>query len=269
MEAATTRTGAARDRGTWGKDLKTTGPKSNRRMEMRQVKLAIRIGGAAIIAVACVTGTAAAQGAVDLETLQRFGTTEGLTASAQCVTPPLSCQECFYLDTYSPAHTTNAPDGNPWVLGPVYTNSVLASGQAYLITVSGDVSLWFQSVWTEAGAVSGTPGTYPAYPSQDTTNGNTGFDAECLFAFPGTFTVPQAFFGNQTISLNGGGAWQALPMMGGQSCHPDHVYRFLVEGQGQKLGFRYTDSGPTSDNSGEFKICVQKLIPCTNWYTSK
>jgi hypothetical protein len=229
---------------------------------MRQVKPAMRIGSVAVLAAACMAGTTAAQGASDLETLQRFGTTQGFTATTQCTNPPLSCQECVYLDTYSPAHTTNAPSGNPWVLGPVYTSSILASGQAYLITVSGDVSLWFQSVWTGAGAVSGTPGTYPGYPSPGTTNGDTGFDSECLFAFPGTLTVPQGFFSNQTISLDGGASWQALPMMGGQACHPNHVYQFLVEGQGKKLAFRYTDSGPTYDNSGRFKICVQKLITC-------
>jgi hypothetical protein len=233
---------------------------------MRNLKSPVWVCAALLFGAALIAGVAIAQepappGQPDLETLQRMDPAQSHMVHPQCVPTPLPCKECLYLDTYDPSHTTNAPAGNPWVIGPVYTSAILEKGKAYIITVAGESSFWWQSVWTSAASFSGTPGTYPTYPSPGTTNGYTGFDFECLFAYPGTIGVP-ILFTAQTISLDGGSTWHDLPIMGGETCHASHTYQFLVEGQGKTAGFRVTDSGPGIDNSGRYRICVQCLIAC-------
>ena len=181
-----------------------------------------------------------------------------------------SCSECLYLDIYDPSHTQSAPAGSPWVLGPVYTSGTLLAGSLYLVTVRGDVSYWNQtgpapswasnpSTWT------GTPGNYPEYPSPGTANGKTGFDWEYVFAVPYTFTtfpIP-AHVPAEGISTDGGLTFNDYVPIAGQVYNPNHVYQYVVVGQGKKAGFRTTDTGPTSDNSGQYKICVQLLTACS------
>ena len=190
-----------------------------------------------------------------------------------------TCSECIFLDTHDSSHTTNAPVGSPWVVGPVTTANYLASGQWYVITVSGDVSYWAQDTsnspnWTSNPATwTGTPGNSPAYPSPGTLNGYTGFDWEYIFAIPysKTYPPPDSSFPHHLpiadVSLNGpGGPFVDLVPIGGQTYHPDHVYKYFVQGLGQQASFEVTDSGPTSDNSGKYKICIQAV--CGNDGTS-
>ena len=192
----------------------------------------------------------------------------GLRASALCTTLP--CSECLYLDTHDPSHTTNATPGSPWVIGPVTSSYYLASGKWYVITISGDVSYWAQdnsnspnwmsnpSTWT------GIPGNPPRYPSPGTVNGYTGFDWEYIFAIPygKTYPPPDSSFPHHLpvfgISLNAtSGPFVDFVPIGGQSYHPDHVYKYFVQGLGNRISFEASDTGPTSDNSGRYKICIQ------------
>lgn len=188
-----------------------------------------------------------------------------MSASTQCINPPiLTCAECFFIDTFDPAHTTNAPVGDPWVIGPVSSNGILMAGKPYLVTVTGDVSYWMKSWWDGATMITGAPGTSPRYPSSSATNGETGYDFEDVFAIPYLFNsypipahVPSAGF-----STDGGATFFDSVPLGGQTYHSDHVYQYVVIGQGQRLLVRRTDGGPTTDNYGQFKICVQYLKPC-------
>jgi hypothetical protein len=189
----------------------------------------------------------------------------GLNAVSEGAGTTLSCSECLCLDTYDPTHTDNAPAGNPWVLGPVHTAGILQNGAMYLITVSGDVSYWYQSVWSGTTIV-GTPGNirYPSDGQCDSsgTHGLSGFDWEYLFAFPGTSeTVPQHLPADVT-SLDGGVTYYDPVPLGGQAYSSSHVYQYIVFGQGKQAYFRVTDSGPTSDNWGKYKICIQHLTAC-------
>lgn len=183
---------------------------------------------------------------------------------------PVPCSECLYLDLYDPSHSTTAPVGSPWVLGPVTSTYYLTSGKWYLITISGDVSYWAQDTsnspnWTSNPATwTGTPGNPPRYPSPGATNGYTGFDWEYVFAIPyaKTYPPPDSSFPHHLlqggISVNGpGGPFMDLSPIGGQSYHPDHMYKYLVQGMGNRASFESTDTGPTSDNSGRYKICIQ------------
>jgi hypothetical protein len=180
-----------------------------------------------------------------------------------------SCSECLYLDIYDPSHTDSAPVGSPWVLGPVYTTNNLQAGKLYLVTVRGDVSYWSQTgpapSWaSDPGTWTGTPGNPPRYPSPATANGYTGFDWEYVFAVPypfDDFPVP-AHVPAEGISVDGGATFLDYVPVGGQVYHSDHTYQYIVVGQGKKAGFRTTDTGPTSDNSGRYKICVQLLTAC-------
>jgi hypothetical protein len=181
-----------------------------------------------------------------------------------------SCSECVFLDIYDPSHTQMAPVGSPWVLGPVYTSTALKSGSLYLITIRGDVSYWGQTgpapswasnplTWT------GTPNNPPMFPSPGTANGYTGFDWEYVYAIPYAFTkfpIP-AHLPAAGISLDGGLTFADYVPVGGQVYNSGHTYQYVVVGQGKKAGFRTTDTGPTSDNSGQYKICVQLLTPCS------
>jgi hypothetical protein len=199
-----------------------------------------------------------------------------MLATTQGGTPPncgeLKCSECFFLDVYDPSHTVNAPAGSPWVIGPATSAGYLANGQWYIVTISGDVSYWAQDTsntpnWTSnPGTWTGTPGNPPRYPSPGTTNGYTGFDWEYIFAVPYTLVYPQPdtsfphHLPLEGISVNGpGGPFADYVPIGGQSYHPDHVYKYFVQGQGQPISIRTTDTGPTSDNSGQYKICVQAV----------
>jgi hypothetical protein len=195
---------------------------------------------------------------------------EASQSSARIECSNLSCSECFYLDTYNPSHTVTAAPGTPWVLGPVSTSGILVANQWYLITISGDVSFWGQDNtyspnWTyPQSGWSGTPGNPPIYPSPHAVNGYTGFDFEYLFAVPYAHSL--GHLPGNDISLDNGATWADYVPVGGQNYNPAHIYKYLVLGQGKRAKFQTTDTGPTADNSGRYKICVQAV--CGNDGTS-
>jgi hypothetical protein len=198
-----------------------------------------------------------------------------MQVAAESITPnctPIPCSECMYLDTHDPAHTTNAPVGSPWVIGPVTSTYYLASDKWYIITISGDVSYWAQDTsnspnWTsDPSTWTGTPGNPPRYPSPGAMNGYTGFDWEYVFAIPyaKTYPPPDSSFPHHLpvfgTSLNGTtGPYVGFVPVGGLTYHPDHVYKYYVQGIGNRASFQATDTGPTSDNTGQYKICIQTV----------
>ncbi|MFI5181877.1 MAG: hypothetical protein ACHQPI_10835 [Thermoanaerobaculia bacterium] len=190
-----------------------------------------------------------------------------------CTDPNLTCSKCVYIDIFDAAHTTGAPAGSPWILpningGKGVSVGTLISGKTYLVTVTGWVSYWFRSLWDAYGAV-GLPIQPPKYysdgpgaplPADQTM---TGYDWQCLFAYPatgGVHPVPSSYSSNR-VSLDGGVTYGDLSALGGLVCSPDHTYRYLIVGKGLPAYFRISDTGPTYDNYGKYKICVQ-LVCC-------
>ena len=167
-----------------------------------------------------------------------------------------SCAECIYLDTYDP---TNPASGDLIAS----TTTTLQKGVPYLITIKGTYSVWAVSWWVGNGQ--GASEAAPQYPSPGTTNGRVASDWEYLFAWympttPAISPLP-VHVPYQGISLDGGITYNDYVPLGGQLYSPSHVYQYLVEGQGSQAFFKKNDY-PTSDNYGQFRICVQKLNPC-------
>ena len=185
----------------------------------------------------------------------------------------LTCSKCVYIDLFDGAHTTAAPAGSPWVLpdinnGKGVSVGTLVDGRTYLITVTGWVSYWFKSLWDNYPST-GIPADPPEYysdapgaplPADQT---KTGYDWRCLFAYPQFPGAPSLslplLYSQDRVSLDGGATYIELEPLGGLSCAPDHTYRFLIVGQGLPAYFRITDTGPTYDNYGKYKICVQSV----------
>ncbi len=184
-----------------------------------------------------------------------------------------TCSKCVFIDLYDGAHTTDAPPGSPWVLpdingGRGVSVGTLVSGQTYLVTVTGYVSYWFKSVWDANGSV-GFPAAPPKYlsdgpgapsPANQT---KTGYDWECLFSYPQFPGVPvlsvPLHFPQNRVSLDGGTTFFDPVPLGGQACAPDHAYRYLLVGKGKPAFLRIRDTGPTADNYGKYRICVQSV----------
>ena len=166
-----------------------------------------------------------------------------------------SCSECIFLDTYDP---NNTPPGE----FVVHTTTTLQAGTPYLVTIEGTNTVWPQSYFVAPGQ--GPVEAAPEYPSPGAQNWAAFADWEYLFAYYKPTTPPMPLPAHvifQGISVDGGLTYNDLTPLGGQSYHPDHIYQYLVEGQGSQLFIRRHDY-PTDDNSGQFRICVQKLNPC-------
>lgn len=203
----------------------------------------------------------------------------GRDAAAEGRTPlcsDLTCSTCVYIDLFDAAHTTPAPAGAPHILPDINGGKGVSVGklikdQVYLVTVSGRVSYWFKSLWDfygSAGSAHQPPLYYsdaPGAPARaDQTH--TGYDWGCLFAFPAFPNAPTiplpATYPSSRISLDAGATYGDLPQLGGLSCSPDHTYSYLVVGKGMESFFRISDTGPTYDNYGKYRICVQAV--CCN-----
>jgi hypothetical protein len=187
--------------------------------------------------------------------------------------PDTTCSTCVFIDLFDGAHTTEAPVGSPWILpningGRGVSVGRLTKDQAYLVTVNGWVSYWFRYMWDDYGSF-GIPAQPPMYlsnapgapaPAEQT---QAGYDWHCLFAYP---KVPHASqlnlpapYPSSRISIDGGITYGDFVQLGGLQCSPDHTYRYLIVGKGQEAFFRITDTGPTYDNYGKYKICVQAV----------
>ena len=194
-----------------------------------------------------------------------------------------TCSKCVFIDLYDGAHTTDAPAGSPWILpdingGKGVSVGTLVKGQTYLVTITGWVSYWFKSLW-DANPGVGFPVAPPKYfsdapgapsPANQT---KTGYDWECLFAYPQFAGVPVVsvplHFPQSRVSLDGGTTFFDPVPLGGQACAPDHTYRYLLVGKGAPAFFRIRDTGPTYDNYGKYKICVQSVCSAEGEHDDK
>jgi hypothetical protein len=180
---------------------------------------------------------------------------QGMKATVQGGTQSCSCVECIFLDTYD---ANNTPPGDLIA----HTTETLQSGVPYLVTVRGTYSVWPLSWWVGSGqgAVESAP-QYPSTGGQET--GPVVADFEYLFGWyaPTPVLSLPMHLPFQGVSLDGGVTYNDLTPLGGQSYHSDHVYQYLVEGQGAQAYFKKHDY-PTNDNYGQFRICIQKLVPC-------
>ena len=165
-----------------------------------------------------------------------------------------SCAECIYLDTYDP---TNPQSGDLIAS----TTTTLQKGVPYLITIKGTYAVWPASWWVGSGQ--GAVEAAPQYPSPGAVNGRVVADWEYLFGWyaPTPVLTLPVHLPFQGISLDGGITYNDYVPLGGQIYASSHVYQYLVEGQGGQAFFKKHDY-PTNDNYGQFKICVQKLVPC-------
>lgn len=185
----------------------------------------------------------------------------------------LTCSKCVYIDLYDGAHTTAAPVGSAWILpningGKGVTVGTLVNKQTYLITVTGWVSYWFKSLWDTFPTI-GFPHQPPKYYSDmggcpsHANQTLTGYDWQCLFAYPQFPGAPvlalPSYYSAARVSIDGGATYTDPVQLGGMSCSPDHTYRYLIVGKGQAAYFRISDTGPTYDNYGKYKICVQAV----------
>jgi len=228
----------------------------------RQKKVLVVVATAVMVAFALAVPVSAQIHAFEAKLkAQRGG---GLSAQVQSLTPVdvqqtfLDCVECIFLDTYDPLNT---PPGDLIA----HTATVLKGGTPYLITIQGTYSVWPLYIWVGLGQ--GAPEPAPQFPSPGGENGLVVSDWEYLFAHyspvpPLVFPIRLPF---ESVSLDGGLTYQVLIPLGGPVYNgTDHVYQYLVEGQGNQAFFRKHDA-PTNDNYGQFKICVQVVTSiCTN-----
>jgi hypothetical protein len=159
--------------------------------------------------------------------------------------PSALVSETFFLNTYEAA--------NDGAAGPVFSGVSLDAGRLYRITVHGTFSAW--NPWSSA---CGNPETNPIYPSPETHNGYVAFDAQIQFASPGppcSGVFPRAHTGIQ-FSLDGGAGW--APAQADSSVPADHLYTYIMTGQGASLGVLLFDY-PTADNYGKLRITLESI----------
>jgi hypothetical protein len=176
--------------------------------------------------------------------------------SVQSVQPQCTtlCSECFWLNMYDP---NNAPAGD----FVVHTTLALDKGVMYLITIRGTYTVWPESWWVAPGQ--GAVESAPMYPSSGAENWAAFADWEFLFGYYRPIvspSLPKPIVWNG-ISLDGGVTYDYITPIGGHTYNSAHAYEYLVTGKGAKAYFWRHDY-PTNDNSGMFKICVQKVTFC-------
>lgn len=176
------------------------------------------------------------------------------------------CSECLWLDSYNSADTYDPGIPGSEVINTVSTSTILSTGDLYLIIISGTVSYWGSSYYTDP---TGFPELEAMYDSPHAPQ--TGFvaaDWEYLFAFPnrghGDFLAGGALHEGAwaNTSLDGGVTFLQFVPANFSAYSLAHTYQYLVTGRGAKAVFRLTDSGPHSDNHGRYKICIQRLAVC-------
>ncbi len=196
------------------------------------------------------------------------GTTGIVGARVTCIPPTLTCGECLLLDSYNPNGGYDEAVPGSVVVNTVTTSLPLAAGEPYLLTITGTVSYWAVSAWT--ADYIGSPEPSPMFLSPAVPVGaqqDVGFDWEYLFAYPnetmGNFLLGGPIhFAYQGISVNNGATFNDLTPLAGQVYNPQHIYKYVVVGTGQKAKVAVADGGPHGDNYGRFKVCFQHLTPC-------
>ena len=151
------------------------------------------------------------------------------------------------LDMYQPSGGTASATG-----------PMVAVGQTAHIRVEGTYSIW-SGEW-DNGTCAGTSEPAPMIPSAGSTNGTVGIDAEFYFAIPQgsslcSESAPKKSSGFR-ISLDGGADYDGIdPITPAAAPTADHVYEYLVEGQGHPIRLQREDS-PSDDNYGVLKFTI-------------
>lgn len=220
----------------------------------RQLRVLLALSVAALVAL--VMATPATAQIHDME--KGFDTLQpGLQAStqhvarAECITP--LCSECFWMDTFDPQNATA-----DFI---AHSAGTLEAGTRYMITIKGSYVVWPQRYWVGPGQ--GTIDAAPIYPSPGAENWAALADWEFLFGYYKPITsisFPKQILA-ENISLDGGFHYDDISPIGGHMFNSAHVYQYLVTGRGAKAFFKRHDQ-PTNDNSGMFKICIQKVTLC-------
>lgn len=139
-------------------------------------------------------------------------------------------------------------------------STALEAGKRYVIEVEGTFSYWTPVLWG-MGTPCGTPEPAPMFPSGGV-SGPVGADAIWLFAAHGAeplcTSIPLA---RTTVEFNTGSGFTA-PVPAQSSYSPEHVYEFVVIGDGVPLSVRVGD-GVHSDNYGALVVRVfdPELVP--------
>jgi hypothetical protein len=178
-----------------------------------------------------------------------------LAALAFAVPAAHASTQTLYLDSHD-----MADDGTS---GPVSTPNVLRDGAFYLVEVKGTYSIWAAPVWL-ADPGCGQPGSAPYYASPGVDNGQTGLDAETVFAGPGASfacangaQVPRHI---DAFKVDTGTGPQHIEPLFGPFDRPAmfHTYFYLLRGHGDNAAFAFSlRDQPTHDNYGQLKIVVR------------
>ena len=219
----------------------------------RQLKVLLALSVAVLVAL--VVATPATAQIHEMEKIfnpmqPRLQVTTQRVASEQCL--PF-CSECIWMDTYDPQNATA-----DFI---VHSAATLAAGTQYLITIKGSITVWPQRYWVNPGQ--GIVDAAPLYPSPGAENWAAFADWEFLYGYYKPITsisFPKPIQA-QNISLDGGVNYDHITPIGGQVFNSAHVYQYLVTGTGARAFFKRHDQ-PTNDNSGIFKICIQKVTVC-------
>jgi hypothetical protein len=159
--------------------------------------------------------------------------------------------ETIWLDTYALSFP------NAW------SQTTLANGTTYKITIEGTWSNWGSQAWYDADDP--PVGPYeeaPMYPSPGTETGRVGHDPYYMFACIfgedyaqqwGNWPLPAKF--GFRIYLGGDGDWDSSIRPIPDVYNPAHEYEVTVVGKGEKIGFMIWDS-ESGDNYGMLKIVI-------------
>ncbi|HEY5194026.1 MAG TPA: hypothetical protein VIJ39_09185 [Solirubrobacteraceae bacterium] len=174
------------------------------------------------------------------------------------------------LDTHVP--------GSAAAAGPVSTATPLVAGAHYDVIVAGTMSIWAASQWSAPGTQCGASEELPMFPSPETVNGPTGWDAETVFAVPPgvdfynfscepsqiPFQSTKHSPGGFQVSVSGAKGFSHVAPLGGERSTPtvDHTYTYGVTGAGQPASFRFVDE-PVADDYGVFMIKVLTAAECS------
>ena len=139
----------------------------------------------------------------------------------------------------------------------ITASTVLTSGQQYVITAQGTISVWNQNLGT------GTPNAdamFPTSPPPARASTQVGLDPECAFA---VLTGGGTALGHGPFLLvNLGAGFQSIIPQDGTHATPapNYLYTYKVTGQGHAPIFKASDQpGQYSDNYGYFQVTIQTL----------
>lgn len=139
----------------------------------------------------------------------------------------------------------------------ITASTVLASGQQYVITAQGTISVWNTNLGT------GTPNAdamFPTSPPPARASTQVGLDPECAFAVQTGGGTPLGH-GPFLVANLGSGFQSIIPQDGTHATPaPNYLYTYKVTGQGHAPIFKANDQpGQFSDNYGYFQVTIQTL----------